>query len=190
MSVEQQLKENLAPFVDALLALQLDIDNVAECTAKVRPLVEKWVADTSWLPTEARVAKTLEDDYEVYVGDQGELMVLVVVWPTNNECTIHDHLTWGVVGTAQGVEENYLWRRLDDGSQVGYAEIERASSIRSEQGHTFTMDDQVIHSVVSCDPNGKDAVSLHVYGRDLTTTGRHKYIPAQNRVEPMPGLDS
>ena len=183
------VQENLKPFINELQALRLDVDDSQACIEQVKPIVAKWVADPSWLPDDIKKAKTEEDDHIIYIGEEGKLMVLVVVWPTNNESNVHDHLTWGVVGTVQGIEENHAWQRLDDGLKKGFAEIKRAGNIVSTPGHVFSMNDDIIHSVVSSDPSGEHAVSLHVYGRDLTTTGRRKYDPIKKTVQPMLGID-
>jgi hypothetical protein len=38
----------------------------------------------------------------------------------------HNHGTWAVVAGVDGLEKNVFWKRVDDGSRPGYAEIVKA----------------------------------------------------------------
>jgi predicted metal-dependent enzyme (double-stranded beta helix superfamily) len=74
-----------------------------------------------------------------------------------------------------------LWRRLDDGSRPGYAEIDKLETKLVSPGEVLTMTAEDIHSV---DNSGEDvSYTLHVYGQSLETSGRRQYDPEARSVQ-------
>jgi predicted metal-dependent enzyme (double-stranded beta helix superfamily) len=110
------------------------------------------------------------------------LAVFVVTWLPGDETPPHDHGTWAVIAGLDGHETNHWWKRTDDGSIPGFANVERSGHERIDSGTIIAMPGRAIHSL----HNDSDAVSvtLHVYGRNVNYTDRHKYDPARHTFAP------
>jgi predicted metal-dependent enzyme (double-stranded beta helix superfamily) len=110
------------------------------------------------------------------------LAVFVVTWLPGDETPPHDHGTWAVIAGLEGHETNHWWRRLDDGSNPGYADVRRAGRQRIDASSIIAMAGDAIHSL----HNDSDAVSvtLHVYGINVDYTDRRKYDPARHTLAP------
>jgi predicted metal-dependent enzyme (double-stranded beta helix superfamily) len=78
-----------------------------------------------------------------------------------------------VVAGVEGPERNTFFERVDDRSRQGYAELRKTGEKVLGIGEVLAMPTGTIHSV----RNDTDAVtlSLHIYGRDLNTTGRSQF---------------
>jgi predicted metal-dependent enzyme (double-stranded beta helix superfamily) len=53
----------------------------------------------------------------------GEINILSARFPAGVEVPVHDHGTWEIVGAYEGELEYKAFKRLDDGSREGYAEL-------------------------------------------------------------------
>jgi predicted metal-dependent enzyme (double-stranded beta helix superfamily) len=99
----------------------------------------------------------------LHVADDGAFSVVALVWLPGQATPIHDHVCWCVVGVHEGDEEELRYR-VADGRLVT---TERLVNPRGEISVALPPGD--IHLV----RNASDdlAVSLHVYGADLSVTG-------------------
>jgi predicted metal-dependent enzyme (double-stranded beta helix superfamily) len=95
----------------------------------------------------------------------------------------HNHGTWAVVAGVDGEETNVFWKRLDDGSRPGYAEIVRTGETPFGPGDVVSFLPAQIHSVVNA--TGEVTVSLHVYGKHLNDTGRSQFDPEARKEPPF-----
>src|SRR5918911_3883006 len=50
--------------------------------------------------------------------------VTAIVWGPGDNAKAHDHETWGLVGVMENEIQETRFRRLDDGSEPGYADLE------------------------------------------------------------------
>lgn len=110
------------------------------------------------------------------------LSVVVVTWLPGDETPPHDHGTWAVIAGIEGHESNHWWKRLDDGTIPGYADVRRAGHQRIDSTTCVAMPGDAIHSL----HNDSDSVSvtLHLYGRNVDFTDRHKFDPARHTMAP------
>ena len=84
----------------------------------------------------------------------------------------HDHgASWAIYGQAVGHTDMTEYRRLDDGSEDGKAEIEIDRDYRLVRGQAGIFDDGKIHSIDY--PDG--ARFIRVTGCDLSTIPRGRY---------------
>ncbi len=115
-------------------------------------------------------------------ADHG-LAVFAVAWAPGQGAPPHDHGTWGLAAGVRGAETNIVWRRVDDGSRPGHAEIEEESRLSIGRGEVIRLSSRDIHSVRN--EGDEVALSLHIYGRHLNHTGRHRYEVETQTMHPF-----
>src|ERR1700729_2586160 len=95
----------------------------------------------------------------------GSFSVVGLVWRPGQIPPIHDHVTWCVIGVLAGIEYEELYAVSADGRHL--QEVGRGQN-RAGEGSGFAPPGD-IHRVRNC---GDDvAISLHVYGADITRLG-------------------
>jgi predicted metal-dependent enzyme (double-stranded beta helix superfamily) len=109
-----------------------------------------------------------------------DLAVALLNWLPGRGTPPHDHGTWGVVVGVEGDEVNTFYKRVDDGSREGYAELKKLSEKTFTPGEVIAITPEIIHSVHN--DTDKISVSLHIYGRHINYTGRSKYDPDKKTV--------
>lgn len=99
----------------------------------------------------------------LHVADDGAFSLVALVWLPGQATPVHDHICWCVVGVHEGDEEELRYR-LERGS---LSRTERLINARGEVSVALPPGD--IHLVRNA---GDDvAISLHVYGADLSVRG-------------------
>ena len=106
----------------------------------------------------------------------------------------HNHGTWSLQAGVTGLETNVSWRRLDDGSKPGYAEIEEAGRRVFGPGEVLTFLPADIHSILN--ESEETVLSLDLYGLAFGYTHSSKFDPAAKTEAPvfpepprLPGVD-
>jgi 3-mercaptopropionate dioxygenase len=100
----------------------------------------------------------------LHVAPDGAFSLVALVWLPGQATAIHDHLSWCVVGVYQGAEYETLFRPTPSGHLVA-----SGSTIAYPGDVAGLLPPGDIHRV----HNTADAtaISLHVYGADLTLVG-------------------
>ena len=111
------------------------------------------------------------------------LAVAALSWLPGRGTPAHNHGTWAVVVGVEGDEVNIFYKREDDGSRAGHAELTELSTKTFAPGHALAMPPHIIHAVRN--DSDRLSVSLHVYGRNINFTGRSKFDPSRNLEEPF-----
>ena len=111
--------------------------------------------------------------YRLHAEPDYGLSIAAVSWLPSRGAPPHDHGTWAVIAGVEGPEKNEFFERMDDGSRDDYAELRKIGEKVLDAGEVLALPTGVIHSV----HNDTDAVtlSLHIYGRDLNSTGRSQF---------------
>jgi 3-mercaptopropionate dioxygenase len=108
------------------------------------------------------------DDYRCHVlhaEPDGSFSVTAMVWRPGQITPIHDHVTWCVFGVLAGIEYEELYSVSADGAHL--QDVGRSQNLAGEVSGFAPPGD--IHRVRNC---GADvAISLHVYGADITRLG-------------------
>jgi len=157
-------------------------DDPGHIVQELKPLVQRLALDKSWV--EERFYRPNEEQgfsaTLLHEEPDHSLAVLAVSWLPGRGAPPHDHGTWAVVAGVDGPEKNTFWKRVDDASRPGYAEIVKSGEKVFSEGHVLTMLPGAIHSV----DNESDQItlSLHVYGRHINHTDRSTFDP-ENKVE-------
>jgi 3-mercaptopropionate dioxygenase len=98
--------------------------------------------------------------HTLHVEPDGSFSVIAVVWRPGQITRIHDHVTWCVVGVLQGAEREELFDA--DLNVVGQSD-NHAGDV---SGFAPPGDIHRVHN-----PTGATAISIHIYGTDVTRIG-------------------
>jgi predicted metal-dependent enzyme (double-stranded beta helix superfamily) len=137
-----------------------------------------------WL-TEAMCRPDAEQGFGMHVLTEEadhSLAAFVVSWVPGGSTVPHDHGTWAVIVGLDGCESNRMWRRVDDRSRNGYAELVPTSSRAIGPDDVVAMPSGAIHSVTN--DGAAVSVSLHVYGMHINHTGRSQFDPQARTEKP------
>jgi predicted metal-dependent enzyme (double-stranded beta helix superfamily) len=154
------------------------LDQLTELAAAVRTVTDP---RADWSETAQRVARELRrhlptpdlltaeqragaaDGYRshtLHVERDGSFSIIALVWRPGQLTRIHDHLTWCVFGVIQGIEHEELFDA--DLNPVG----ESDNHAGDVSGFAPPGDIHRVHNT-----GGETAISIHVYGTDVTRTG-------------------
>ncbi len=118
--------------------------------------------------------------HEIYRDPDKGFIVYAHNFPKGRTSPPHDHgESWAVYGQAKKFTDMTEWRRLDDGSRDGFAEIEEANTYRLEPGMVGKFGPHDIHQIHFED----DARLIRVTGADLFVMDTLTYDPATHSVK-------
>ncbi len=175
----------LSEFVNDLRAITAQTKNYGEIIDRVRPLARRLALSKEWLQ-KRHYECDAEQGFGVHLLHEEPdhtLAVFAVAWLPGRGAPPHNHGTWAVVAGVDGLEKNVYWKRLDDGSRPGYAELEKAGEEVVGPGEVVSFLPEAIHSVVN--ETDRVTLSLHVYGKHLNYTGRSEFDPEKNIESPF-----
>lgn len=192
-SVAGKVPDSIADLIEGLRRISATAVDERTLLAEIVPLAKRAVKDVSWLPD--LMLHPDEDQgfslFPLHEEPDHTLAVFALSWLPQRGTPPHDHNTWAVVAGMKGLEKNTFWKRIDDGSRLGYAELEQMGDKVFGPGHVMTMPTGTVHAVI----NNSDevSVSLHIYGKHINHTGRHQFDPQMksatqyiNRIEAPP----
>jgi predicted metal-dependent enzyme (double-stranded beta helix superfamily) len=96
----------------------------------------------------------------LHVEPDGSFSIVALVWRPGQITRIHDHRTWCVFGVIQGVEHEELFDA--DLNPIGRSD----NHVGDVSGFAPPGDIHRVHNTA-----GTTAISIHVYGTDVTRTG-------------------
>jgi predicted metal-dependent enzyme (double-stranded beta helix superfamily) len=170
------------------------IRDIADTPARVealRPAFAKLLAADGWLPRQYG-EPDLESgmgggigQYALYRAADGSLCLFSLVIPAGSQTPIHDHLAWGLIGVYRGVQDETVYRRLDDGKDERSAMLEVARQQTVKQGDFYTLlpplDDIHYVRTVSDTPS----ISIHLLANDTACVTRHRFDVRSGLVTPF-----
>lgn len=175
----------LAEFVDDLRRIVRSTHSINEIITQLRPFAVRLAASD-----DLRARCTKECDEAQGFGFQllheepdHDLAIALLNWLPQRGTPPHDHGTWGVVVGVEGDELNVFYKRVDDGSRPGFAQLKRLSEKIFSPGEVIAITPDIIHSVHN--PGDVTSVSLHIYGRHINHTNRSKFDTERRTVEPF-----
>lgn len=180
------MSDAIRDLVAALNVITADETDPAEIIEHLKPIAVKLAENTSWVRPEFCHVDELQG-IGIHVINQEENdsnLVEAISWLPGLGVAPHDHQTWGVVVGIDGTEINTEWRRLDDGSEPGFAELEITRETRVCRGDMVAFLPNDIHSVRN--DSDRPSLSLHIYGRVLANLERSEFDPINKRQYPCP----
>lgn len=173
------------------------VDDIRGSTTDSRAIV-KWIephlaelmADPDWLPAEFMEPKEGSGMgsgigmWLLYRAGDGSLAFSSLVVPPGASTPVHDHLAWGLVGLYRGTQDEEVFTRTDDGSNPDVADLETQVRRSLRPGDMYELLPETdIHQVTTT--SDVTSVSLHLLGNDNGCIWRHRFHPAEHRVEPF-----
>ena len=151
---------------------------------RIKPLSKKIAADKSWIkPEYFNVDK--EQGFGLHLLHEEKdhsLAVFAIAWAPGEGLAPHNHKTWAVVAGIQGQEHETCYKRIDDGTTEGFADLVKTNEETIYAGDATCCLPEDIHSVRN---NGREiALSIHTYGKHLNHTGRSIFDINQKTVTP------
>ncbi len=140
-------------------------------TQDIANVLEKYLTREDLLtPEQSEPDPNTYRQHILHVEPDGSFSVTAVVWLPGQETCIHDHVSWCVVGTHEGVEEETRYRF------VGGVLTEDGVSYNHAGTAVFLEPPGDIHSVRNS--SSTRVISIHIYGADVAALGssiRRKY---------------
>jgi predicted metal-dependent enzyme (double-stranded beta helix superfamily) len=166
----------------ALLAMESALPRAARFLADL--VKDPTFLDSQILPL-GEEARTHQDWYiaREYESEDSSYSLKIFVWPPGTGTKVHDHSSWGAYHCALGTVFEERYDRLDDGSRVEHARLEKAWQLwwSPEDGaSTVLPGDGGIHRVGN--PGESPAISVHLYGPRLEEVDGRDYDPSRDYV--------
>ena len=149
----------------------------------IRQKLEALLRDPAFL------ARWCSDDAEagvrvIWEDPETGLRVMQHIYVDGKTSPPHDHGdSWAVYGQAVEWTDMTVWKRLDDGSREGYAELEAENTYRLDPGMAGIFHPGEIHQIHF--PDG--ARFIRVTGADLGSIDTSRFDPETNSVETSAG---
>jgi predicted metal-dependent enzyme (double-stranded beta helix superfamily) len=183
------------PEIRALIAeterLTREIGDTTARVEALRPAFAALLAADRWLP-EAYGEPDLKSgmgggigQYALYRAEDGSLCLFSLVIPPGAQTPIHDHLAWGLIGVYRGVQDETVYRRLDDGADEAKAalEVARQQTVRHGEFYTLLPPLDDIHYVRTV--SDVPSISIHLLANDTACVTRHRFDAVTGVVTPF-----
>lgn len=119
----------------------------------------------------------------LHAEENGRFSIVALVWLPGQSTSVHDHVSWCVVGIHQGEEREVSYEVAGEGE--GRCLIPVGESVHRVGAVSVLQPPGDIHTVYN--PGPELAISIHIYGADVRKLGtsiRHRYdLPV---VEALP----
>jgi len=157
-TIRDRIKQQ-GPTRTVLAAVAKELDGLA---SQVKPWLEQAYPPPGDGEKQVRylLAQDDQQDYALYLNAMNP----------GKKSHPHDHESWVCIASVQGNERNYLYDRLDDGQQEGYADIRLRETIDVVPGWPVFLEAGEIHAI---EVTGDEPVwQLHFYGMAVEKQSR------------------
>jgi len=142
------------------------------------------IVDGRPLP-DLRIATVFENEFLLHQDPAGLFSLRLYLYGPGELTFVHDHVTWGVSGSARGRLEVRRYRRTDDGKDPGRAGLAEADRVVLGPGEIETTlpFEHGIHRTGN--PEAGTTWMLSVYGPPARRAVMHRFDPESGRVTPL-----
>jgi len=183
------VKYSLDEFIYEMESLLRDQPTQEKLFDKGSSLMYRLINNPDVIPAQFRVPtgkgpRGNHGSYLLYQGDTG-LQVTAVVWGPGDHAAPHDHRTWGMIGVMDNALTETRFRRVDDRSKEGYAQLEKDRDSLVKPGEVTLLVPEVdeIHQMDNF--TDRPTVEIHCYGHDLRGLDRVRYNLETNQIQPF-----
>lgn len=177
--------------VEETQRLMREAGSPGERVTALQPAFRRLLAADGWLPPAYAEGDATSGmgggigQYALFRAEDGSLSLFSLVVPPGASTPVHDHLAWGLIGLYRGRQAETVYRRVDDGSVAGQAELEVARENIIEPGEFTSLlpPDGDIHAVTTVSPG--PSVSIHLLANDTACVWRHQFDPEAGTVKPF-----
>jgi predicted metal-dependent enzyme (double-stranded beta helix superfamily) len=177
------LLSNLIRRVDAVMAREQDEKKLAE---RVGEVLRPFLGRPGLLePAQREPDPVRYRQHILHVAEDGSYSIVALVWLPGQATTIHDHVSWCVVGLHEGYEQEDQYERVATENEEYLVAV---GSCLNPVGTIATLNPPGDIHVVS-NPGPGLAISLHIYGADVRKLGssiRRRYDLPVYQAEPIP----
>ena len=148
-----------------------------------QPILSKLVLDEAFLKSQWQSIDP--NDIQIYRNPNKLFSVRAFIWEPNVMYPIHDHGAWGIVGAHINQIRERKFARVDDGSDVNYAEVKQVADATLAPGETtyvLPVNDG-IHQMQAL--NNQTSVTIHVYGAPVRKGFIYYFNPHNNTARRM-----
>ncbi len=129
-----------------------------------------------------RQATMFSNEFILYINNRRLYSVRLYIYEPGQYTPVHDHNSWGVYGCVSKKVEVIRYRRQDDETRQGYAELRETDRIMLRPGDTSVVRplNDGIHQAGN--PATDTCVMLSVYGTPIRRLYVSQYDPSRNRI--------
>ena len=103
----------------------------------------------------------------LHVEETGAFSIVALVWLPGQSTTVHDHVSWCVIGVHQGQEHEVNYELMREGGEEYLLPIGESTHRAGSVAALEPPGD--IHTVFN--PGPETAISIHIYGADVRKLG-------------------
>jgi predicted metal-dependent enzyme (double-stranded beta helix superfamily) len=165
---------SLQSFIRDLNRITAADSSPAKIVAAAKPLLAQLVQQPDCL--QAQYKKRGATAYGRYMLHRApRFNITAIVWGPGDNAKAHNHDTWGLVGVVENEIQETRFRRRDDESKAGYADVEVTAVLKNTTGSVscLTPPEDDIHEMNNV--TRRDTVEIHVYGKDLADMPRLRF---------------
>jgi predicted metal-dependent enzyme (double-stranded beta helix superfamily) len=142
--------------------------------------LQRYIAGPNFLADQP--ASVFDNEIRLYRSPDKAFTILAYIWDHPDQCPVHDHSSWGLIGSLLNPLREVKYRRWDDGKVEGFAELEQVSDSLLEAGQIgFVLPlNKGIHQTGTT--GDTLTLSLGVYGRSIRQGYIHFFNPAGKKI--------
>jgi predicted metal-dependent enzyme (double-stranded beta helix superfamily) len=161
---QQQVAQLVANAKVILAKKSLSRDALGEIAGRLEELAAKRAL---WSEAEYRSPTETERQRRYLVSEEPDrsFALYLSVMCRGRRVPPHNHTTWACIAAVDGCEQNFIYERLDDGSEPGRVRLRESAQVRVEPGRSITLMPEDIHAVANLE--APMTRHIHFYGRAL-----------------------